>query len=177
MLTIASLLSYRSNVVTLTRGDLEMTDELDAQLSGLRARVQVIEDHEAIKNLHHRFTRAVANREFESLPGFFTDDAVIDMRGHGEARGIDAITRHFAGMESAPILGAGYVLSSPVLDVTGDSARGEWTWHRFLVDGGWEEGRYRCAYRRAGDGWFISRMHFRVILPHHDDAPVGGEVE
>jgi ketosteroid isomerase-like protein len=154
-----------------------MTDELDAQLSALRARLQVIEDLEAIKSLHHRFTRAVADREFESLPEFFTDDAVIDMRRHGEARGIDSIRRHFAGMESAPVLGAGYVLSSPVLEVSGDSATGEWTWHRFSADGGWEEGRYRCTYRRAGGGWCISRMHFRVILPHHDDATLRGEVE
>jgi ketosteroid isomerase-like protein len=154
-----------------------MTDELDLQLSGLRARLQVLEDLEAIRTLHHRFTRAVADREFDSLPGFFTHDAVIDMRRHGEIRGIEAITRHFAGMESAPILGAGYALSSPVLEVTDDDAAGEWTWHRFLVDGGWEEGRYRCAYRRAGDGWSISRMHFRVVLPHHDDAAVGGEEE
>jgi ketosteroid isomerase-like protein len=164
-------------VVALMQGVPEMTDELDLHLSGLRARLQVLEDLEAIRTLHSRFTRAVADRAFDSLPGFFTQDAIIDMRRHGEMRGIDAITRHFAGMESAPVLGAGYALSSPVLEVTGDDATGEWTWHRFLTDGGWEEGRYRCAYRREGDGWAISRMHFRVVLPSHDDAAAGGDEE
>jgi ketosteroid isomerase-like protein len=154
-----------------------MTDELDLQLSALRARLQLLEDLEAVRTLHHRFTRAVADREFDSLPGFFTQDAIIDMRRHGEMRGIDAIARHFAGMESAPVLGAGYALSSPVLEVTDDDASGEWTWHRFLIDGGWEEGRYLCSYRRAADGWRISRMHFRVLLPHHDDDTDRGDEE
>jgi uncharacterized protein (TIGR02246 family) len=145
-------------------------DELQAQLASLGARLQSLEDIEAIKELHRRFTKAVADRRFGSLSEFFTDDAVIDMRSHGETVGRDAIKQHFDGMEAQPLAGAGYVLSSPVVDVTGDEASGEWTWHRFAAHGTWEEGRYRCSYRRADDGWHFSRLHFRVILPDHDDS-------
>jgi hypothetical protein len=74
-------------------------------------------------------------------------------------------------MAAQPLTGAGYVLSSPVVEVTGDHASGEWTWHRFAAGGTWEEGRYRCAYRRTEDGWRFARLHFRVVLPHHDDSP------
>jgi ketosteroid isomerase-like protein len=159
-----------------------MTDD---ELAALRARVQALEDVESIKNLHRTFTRAVADRQFGSLSGFFTEDAVIDMRRHGEMHGRDAIKRHFDGMEAVPLRGAGWVLSSPVLDVSGDSASGEWTWHRFMADGVvagrpvrvwgvWEEGRYWCSYRRTEDGWRFSRMRVRVVRPDHDDSPPGG---
>jgi ketosteroid isomerase-like protein len=160
-------------------------DELQAQLAALGARLQSLEDLEAIKELHRRFTKAVADRRFDTLSGFFTDDAVIDMRRHGPMHGRDAIARHFGGMHAVPLTGAGYVLSSPVLDVTGDTAAGQWTWHRFLADGTvagksvrvwgvWEEGRYRCSYRRIPYGWRFSRMHFRVVRPDHDDDPPDG---
>ena len=161
-------------------------DELQAQLASLGARLQALEDLEAIKKLHGRFTRAVADRRFDTLAGYFTDDAVIDMRRHGETVGADAIRQHFDGMGAQPLVGAGYVLSSPILEVAGDAASGEWTWHRFLADrpgdggpagsrGTWEEGRYRSAYRRTEDGWRFCRLHFRVVLPVHDD-PSAGEV-
>jgi ketosteroid isomerase-like protein len=163
-------------------------DELQAQLVSLGARLQSLEDIEAIKELHRRFTKAVADRRFETLSGFFTDNAVIDMRRHGETVGRSAIKQHFDGMEAQPLTGAGYVLSSPLVEVTGDAASGEWTWHRFLADrpadvtsagvrGTWEEGRYRCAYRRTEEGWRFSRLHFRVVLPEHDDAPAEGASE
>jgi hypothetical protein len=85
-------------------------------------------------------------------------------------------------MAAVPLGGAGYVLSSPVVDVAvdGDSAAGTWTWHRFNAEatigtkrvrvwGVWEEGRYRCRYRRTDGVWRFSHMHFRVVLPDSDD--------
>jgi hypothetical protein len=66
------------------------------------------------------------------------------------------------------------VLSSPIIDVTGDAASGEWTWHRFAASGTWEEGRYRCTYRRTEDGWRFSWLHFRVVLPDPDDSSADG---
>jgi ketosteroid isomerase-like protein len=159
--------------------------ELEAQLAALRTRVQTLEDAESIKRLHRVFTRSVADRQFGALSGFFTSDAVIDMRRHGEIHGRDAIKHHFDGMDSVPLTGAGYQLSSPIVDVTGDTASGEWTWHRFLADamvagrpvrvwGVWEEGRYWCSYRRTEEGWRFSRMRFRVVLPDPDDRPADG---
>jgi uncharacterized protein (TIGR02246 family) len=152
-----------------------------AELGRLAARLSALEAVTSIEDLHRRFTRAVADRQFEALSGFFTDDAVIDMRRHGETHGRDAIKRHFDGMRAVPLTGAGYLLSSPVVQVTGDVAAGEWTWHRFLADatvagrqvrvwGVWEEGRYHCSYRRTGHGWRFSRMRFRVVRPDPDDA-------
>jgi ketosteroid isomerase-like protein len=155
--------------------------ELEQMVAALCDRVGRLEDVEAVKKLHRRFTRAVADREFAELAGYFCHDAVIDMRRHGPISGRSAIAEHFAGMAAVPLSGAGYSLSSPVIEVDGETASGTWTWHRFnseatigakqvRVWGVWEEGRYRCRYRRTNGVWQFSRMHFRVVLPDPDDS-------
>src|SRR4051812_34176580 len=107
---------------------------LEQVVATLQARLDALESLQAIEALHRSFTRAVADREFGSLAGYFCDDAVIDMRRHGPIAGRAAIAEHFAGMAAVPLSGAGYVLSSPVVDVDGDSASGTWTWHRFNAE-------------------------------------------
>jgi ketosteroid isomerase-like protein len=157
--------------------------DLAQMVAALTDRVSRLEDVEAITKLHRSFTRAVADREFTGLADYFCDDAVIDMRRHGPIAGHSAIAAHFAGMAAVPLGGAGYVLSSPVVDVDvdGDCASGTWTWHRFNAEatigtkqvrvwGVWEEGRYRCRYRRIDAAWRFSHMHFRVVLPDPDDV-------
>jgi uncharacterized protein (TIGR02246 family) len=151
----------------------------EVELERLASRVRDLESVKEIEDLHRTFVRAVADREFDGLEQFFTDDATIDMRSHGPKTGRTAIREHFSHMADVPLDGAGYVLSSPVVEVTGDSASAVWTWHRFhsqaivagqptRVFGVWQEGRYHCEYRRVDVGWLISRMHFRVVRPDLD---------
>lgn len=153
-----------------------------ASLQDLSVRLDVLESVQAIADLHRGFVRAVADRRFEGLADYFTDDAVIDMRSHGPQSGRAIITRHFEGMAKVPLAGAGYMLTSPVIEVNGDTARGVWTWHRFhsradiagrptRIFGAWEEGRYDCDYRRTNGEWLFSRMHFRVVRPDPDPEP------
>jgi uncharacterized protein (TIGR02246 family) len=147
-----------------------MTETELQQLDRLQARLDALESRQAIEDLHRRFTRAVADRRFDELAGSFCEEAEIDMRRHGPMAGRDAIAKHFAGMAAVPLSGAGYVLSSPVIAVEGDEASGTWTWHRLHASGTWEEGRYRCRYRRTDDGWRFAAMHFRVVAPDPDDT-------
>jgi ketosteroid isomerase-like protein len=172
-------------VVAVPAENRSRRPELVAELGRLGARLADLEAVGEIERLHRTFTRAVADREFGTLSGYFCDDGVIDMRRHGEKLGRNAIKAHFDGMGAVPLEGAGYLLSSPVVRVSGDVASGVWSWHRFLASGTvagrpvrvwgvWEEGRYRCSYRRTADGWRFSRMQFRVIRPDHDDDPPGG---
>lgn len=163
----------------------ELTDrrsDLLDEVRRLAARLDALESRQAIEDLHRSFTRAVADRQFTELAGYFRDDGAIDMRRHGPIAGREAIARHFAGMAAVPLSGAGYVLSSPVVEVDGDTASGTWTWHRFNAEatvgirqvrvwGVWEEGRYRCRYRRVAGAWRFASMHFRVVRPDADDAP------
>lgn len=74
----------------------------------------------------------------------------------------------------------GYILSSPSITVNGDSAYGEWTWHRFQCEfrtsfgmmrvwGPWSEGHYKCHYQRIDGVWKIKDLWFRVNRPDTDE--------
>jgi ketosteroid isomerase-like protein len=154
--------------------------DLEQMVAALSDRLDELESVRAIEDLHRSFTRAVADRGFAQLADHFCLDGVIDMRRHGPISGRTAIAEHFAGMDAVPLTGAGYVLSSPVIEVDGDTASGTWTWHRLNAEaivgtkqvrvwGVWEEGRYRCRYRRTDGAWRFAYMHFRVVAPDPDD--------
>jgi uncharacterized protein (TIGR02246 family) len=158
------------------------SDKDVSALEALEARIDALESREAIEALHAHFVRAVADREFDSLASYFSADATIDMRTHGPKSGADAIAAHFEHMVTVPLLGAGYILSSPEVAVSGDTATGVWTWHRLhssadiaghpvRVWGVWEEGRYDCRYVREGGTWKFASMRFRVVRPDADEEP------
>ena len=149
------------------------------RLAAVERRAAALQDIEEIKAFHRDYVRGLADRRFDAIGDHFTDDAWIDMRTHGRKQGRSAIEAHFAPMRDLVAEGSGYVLSSPVIHVDGDSATGEWTWHRYLcefpvmgaqlrVPGPWLEGRYRCEYVRQDGRWRFSGMWFRVVLPDRD---------
>jgi len=151
------------------------------RLAVVELRARALADAEEIKAFHRDYVRGLADRRFGDIAAHFADDAWIDMRTHGRKEGRAAIEEHFAPMADLVAEGSGYVLSSPVIRVHGDTATGEWTWHRFLCDfpvmgarlrapGPWMEGRYRCEYVRRDGRWLFSGMWFRVVLPDDDDA-------
>ncbi len=156
-----------------------MSAQLEDQLAELERRILDLEGRDEIQSMHATFVRAVADRRFDALAGYFADDAVIDMRAHGPRSGREAIAEHFQHMADVPLEGASYVLSSPVVTVDGDHATGVWTWHRFYsnavvggrevtVWGVWDEGRYDCEYTRIDGRWRFSRMRFRIVRPTPD---------
>ena len=150
------------------------------QFENLERRVAALEARDAIERMHNIYVRAVADREFDSLGDYFTDDATIDMRFHGAKSGREAISEHFSHMVNTPLDGASYFVTSPVIVVDGTEATGVWTWHRLYstaqvvgrtipVWGVWEEGRYDCTYRLENGQWKFTGMTFRIVRPVHDD--------
>jgi len=155
------------------------TSDQSEALIRLEARIDALESREAIEAFHARFVRAVADREFEALASYFSTDATLDMRTHGPKSGAAEIAAHFEHMVTVPLIGAGYILSSPDITVVGDDADGRWTWHRLhssaqiggqdvRVWGVWEEGRYDCRYRRQNGEWKFSYLRFRMVRPDAD---------
>lgn len=162
-----------------------MSDQLAQlleRLAELEKRVQATEDIEAIKALHQTYIRKLADRDWEGMADFFAEDAVTDIRWHGRTENrqelIENVFEELHGLVKSK---DGYILSSPVITVDGDTGYGEWTWHRHVCDfrtfggmmrvwGPWLEGRYKCKYTKIDGEWKFQDMWFRVVLPDADPS-------
>jgi ketosteroid isomerase-like protein len=167
-----------------------MATDAARQLDALVARLDLLEAKEAIRELQQAYITGLADRNWNAMIEMFTDDAVTDITWHGERRGRAAILDEFNKIGSMVRSRDGYVLSSPFIEVDGDKATARFTWHRFVADhpmphgglqriwGVWQEGRYRCAYRRENNRWKFSYIHFRSVAPDPDlDERVAAEVK
>jgi len=157
-------------------------DELEERIVELEREVQRQEDVEEIKALHRTYIRRLADRDWADMLELFTDDAVVDLRHHGPRRGREELAGLFAAMHATGTPHDGYILSSPVVEVDGDTGTGVWTWHRHLCEfsvggaivrhyGPWWEGRYRTEYARVGGRWKFRSMRFRLVAPDPDREP------
>lgn len=157
-----------------------MSEELLQRLEQMELRLQALEDVKSIQELHTRYVRALADRNWEGILDCYAPDAVCDLRLHGRLTGHEQIRAMLGELADVVQSHDGYILSSPEIEVDGDTATGVWTWHRHICEfrtafgyqriwGPWQEGRYRCQYRRVGEAWKISYAWFRVILPDGDD--------
>jgi ketosteroid isomerase-like protein len=166
----------------------DRTDALLSRIEELEQRLSRTEDIEAIKQMHHRYIRKLADRDWEGLADFYAEDAVTDIRWHGRTEGKAELLTVFEELEKIIGSADGYILSSPVIEMEpgADTAYGEWTWHRhiceFRLSGGfmrvwgpWLEGRYKCTYERVDGRWVFKNLWFRVVLPDLD--PEADEME
>jgi ketosteroid isomerase-like protein len=158
------------------------TEELIARIQHAEARLRRLDDIEAIKSLHRRYIRKLADRDWDGMADFFTDDAVTDIRWHGRTEGKQQLIEQvFDELHKLVKSADGYILSSPVIEIEAgaDVAYGEWTWHRHICEfrttggylpvwGPWLQGRYRCHYERVGGDWKFKDLWFRVVLPDAD---------
>jgi ketosteroid isomerase-like protein len=159
------------------------------RLDRLERKLQRLDSIDSIKNLHRTYIRKLADRDWEGMADFFTDDATTDIRWHGRTEGKqELVEKVFSVLHGMVKSHDGYILSSPVVTVAddGETADGEWTWHRHVCEfrttggftrvwGPWLEGRYKCQYRFVEGRWLFSDMWFRVVLPDRD--PEADEME
>ena len=160
---------------------MSVVDELLERVTRLEQQVHDLAAAKEIQELQQRYLRALSDRNWDGVAEAYAEDAICDIRQHGPHRGRDAIAA-MIGDELAPVVKSkdGYVLSSPTITVDGDTAYGEFIWHRFICEfrtsfglmrvwGPWSEGLYKVHYRRIGGEWKISNLWTRVIRPDHDD--------
>lgn len=155
----------------------------EERLTALEARLDRLDSIESIRDLQQRYVRGLAARDADAMIALMTPDIVTDITWHGEIHGIDAVGEDMRLIFRNVRQLDGYVLSSPDIQVDGDTATGVWTLHRHVADyplphggfqrvwGVWQECRYRCSYRREAGVWKIARIHFRSVAPDpdHDD--------
>jgi uncharacterized protein (TIGR02246 family) len=104
-----------------------MTD----QLAAIEARVQRLEDREAIHGLFMRYRECLDEKDFSGYAGLFAADGEFLSAG-GNAKGQEEIERLVDGMRGSLLTAVAgddvHVVVNPEIEVDGDRARARSTW-------------------------------------------------
>jgi len=135
--------------------------------NNIEARIQRLEDIEAIKRLKHQYA-IYCDEAFDPvrLAPLFTKDAVWDGGPMGRYVGRETIAAFFGAASSAMIFGVHHMMNA-VIDVDGDTATGQWhLWQPCTHAAGpialWVAGRYDDRYVREDGVWRFS--HLKITL-------------
>lgn len=111
-----------------------MAQDIEARIRELEAKVQELNDREAIRNLRYRYHECINEGKHADIPGLFTEDGELDFGHLGHARGGAELTAFFnrlvgqppqAGAQAPP--GISFVkqfIHNHVLHLQGDRATG-----------------------------------------------------
>ena len=137
----------------------------------LLARVQRLEDIEAIKRLKYRYFRAIDTADIENLAPLLTDDIAVNYKGGayhwvvtGKAAVLEAIATGFHNRALAQHTG-----HHPEIDITSpDTANGLWyltdsfiNLDSLLVTQG--SALYRDSYVKQGEEWKIAMSSYTRV--------------
>ena len=142
-----------------------------ADLNELMARLEKLEDLEAIRRLKHKYCGHCDN-EFQAgkIAALFTDDGVWEAgEPWGNFVGREAIAEFFRGMPEAVSFSV-HALSNEEIDIDGDTATARW---RTVIpvtlnseDGGvshWMFCDYTDEYKKVDGHWLFSRIKADVL--------------
>lgn len=144
-----------------------------SESSNLISNLADIEDIHRIKGLYcdliDRIRREGKPADVDRLAALFTEDAVLDFSSlnMGIYTGRTAIVEHFTKNLPALVTWMWHSVSSPIIEVSGDSAIGQWTLYS-LADFQAKPstlppatyGRYTDTFKRVGGGWYQSSLYF-----------------
>ncbi|MGH7985370.1 MAG: nuclear transport factor 2 family protein [Candidatus Binataceae bacterium] len=148
----------------------------------LEERVRVLEDIESIKRLKARYCAACDdNYNAEAIAALFTEDAIWDGAGLGKAEGGEKIRQFFRGAPRIFPFAIHHVMN-PIIEVEGDSARGQWYLlqpaTRMRQSEGkaaekqavWLAASYDEQYVRTADGWKFKHLKVtaRFLTPYEE---------
>jgi ketosteroid isomerase-like protein len=171
-----SILTFRNKSFSGTRiGQTEAhgMDSSDKRLGALEARVQAMEDIEAIKQLQYRYKNAFMQANWDEVIGCFAEDATIDIKPDGTnvGKGITEIKRQFGNMAKVHVGAETDFIYHPIISVSGSKGKGTWmvtdTMH--IIDQPDQSiyGIYTVEYVKVNRLWKISflRHRHRTIKP------------
>jgi ketosteroid isomerase-like protein len=139
----------------------------------LEARIQRLEDIDAIKALKHQYCLHCDNDyEPDGLASLFTDDGVWDGGLFGVAEGREGI-RGFFKETANTVKFAIHHVTNPLIQVDGDTATGHWyLWQPMVMRDGdqalWLAARYNENYVREDGTWKFKRLELgiRMLSPY-----------
>ncbi|MEQ8689739.1 MAG: nuclear transport factor 2 family protein [Pseudomonadales bacterium] len=138
----------------------------------LAAKIQRMEDIEAIRTLKYRYCQACDDDHNPAkLRPLFTEDATWEASTMGPAHGREAIAKLLGDLgQSGTIRNSAHNALNPIITVEGDTARGEWRLI-MLYTGVYPSGElhysriigwYNETYQRTSEGWQIKSLYCQV---------------
>jgi ketosteroid isomerase-like protein len=134
----------------------------------LEQRLRRLEDLEAIRTLHARYTRVLDASDWDGLVDCFTTDG--EFHGLDHARGHEQLRTFFAGLAAAGLTQFWHHITNLEIDLDGDVAHlRSLLWQPCVQDGvpHVAAGRYTDVAVRDGDAWrYRSRtIDFSYFVP------------
>ena len=103
------------------------------ELKELRARIRVLEETEAIKQLKARYLRCVDKKLWDEWADCFVEDATMDTPPIGKLQGKREIVKVIS--EAIGTIRTIHQVHSPEIEITGDTtAKGKWSLNDHTVD-------------------------------------------
>jgi hypothetical protein len=106
-------------------------------LKELEKRVKTLQDIEEIKKMHRRYLQCLSNYQWEDMVNFFSRDAEVKIaRDEADAgkEGVGNLIKNVIGKRISPMRPkGGHLLIQPIIEVDGDTARGQWLLNRFVA--------------------------------------------
>ena len=143
------------------------------RLDDLAARVQAMEDKDAIWMLFMEYKRHLDARDFKAYASLFTDDAVwVGNLGKAVGPGeIEALLVRTLEVYESDLERTYHLVMNPVVNVNGDTAKAKSNWG-FITRGETDNpvfqmlGRYTDELVRTPDGWKFSRRVAYSDIPY-----------
>ena len=140
----------------------------------LAARVQVLEDIEAIRRLKARYFHAIDRKRWDELAACFCADAVWES-GKRKVRidGRQAIVGFIQGIEDGEHIVNTHQGHDPEINVTGATATGLWELFHYREDRQRRLAQrsaafYEDRYTKDGEGWRI--RHCRIVPIYFNES-------
>lgn len=159
--------------ISRAMGRSPMDPPPQTRLDSLAARLQVIEDKDAIWTLFMEYKRHLDARDFKAYASLFTDDAVWG-GNLGKAIGpseIEELLVRTLEVYPSDLERTYHLVMNPVVTVDGDTARAKSNWG-FVTRSDNDApvfqmlGRYSDELRRTPDGWKFSRRIAYSDIPY-----------
>jgi len=139
----------------------------------LHARLQALEDQEAVKVLKAQYCYNVDSKNWRAVADLFTEDGVWDGEAFGRYRGRKAIYSFFSKIVPTHLSFFVHMVHNPIIKVKGNRATGVWYWTEPCTlkktnQAAWICGRYNEQYLKQGKRWRVKtmRLKFFYVTPY-----------
>jgi ketosteroid isomerase-like protein len=134
----------------------------------LEARIKRLEDIEAIKQEKSRYVYCLDVRDWDGVLEHFTDDAIVDFGELGHHEGREEMVKYFKEDFPPLISFTLHMTQDPIIEVSGDTARGRWYMHESLTfaatnRASWGAARYDDELVRVNGKWKVRRCNITIF--------------